>query len=111
MAFYIRKSIRAGPIRLNVSKRGLGLSSGVKGLRVGSGSRGNYVHGGRYGLYYRQSLKGKKVGRVQRSSPNIEEILKAVLVIISIIIAAWVVLSIVAWFGENPLVFFSLVGT
>jgi len=47
MGFYIRKSFRAGPIRLNLSKSGLGLSAGVTGLRVGTGPRGTYVHGGR----------------------------------------------------------------
>lgn len=54
MGFYIRKSFRAGPIRLNLSKSGLGLSAGVTGLRVGTGPRGAYVHGGRGGLYYRK---------------------------------------------------------
>ena len=56
MGFYIRKSFRAGPVRFNLSKSGLGLSGGVKGARVGTGPRGRYVHGGRYGLYYRKYL-------------------------------------------------------
>jgi hypothetical protein len=54
MSFYIRKAVRAGPIRLNLSKSGVGTSVGVTGFRVGSGPRGNYVHTGRYGLYYRK---------------------------------------------------------
>lgn len=56
MSFYIRKYARVGPLRLNFSKSGVGVSAGVKGLRIGTGPRGNYVHMGRNGLYYRQSL-------------------------------------------------------
>lgn len=58
MAFYLRKSVRAGPFRFNLSKSGVGVSAGVRGLRFGTGPRGNYVHMGRGGLYYRQSLGG-----------------------------------------------------
>ena len=35
MGFYFRKSFKFGPVRLNLSKSGLGLSAGVKGLRYG----------------------------------------------------------------------------
>ena len=57
MGFYLRKSFRAGPIRFNLSKRGIGASVGVTGARVGMSSEGRaYVHGGRGGLYYRKSL-------------------------------------------------------
>jgi hypothetical protein len=56
MGFYIRKGINLGPLRLNLSRSGLGMSVGVKGARVGLGPRGSYVHLGRGGLYYRQSL-------------------------------------------------------
>lgn len=58
MGFYIRKSFRAGPIRFNLSKGGLGMSAGVKGARVGAGPRGSYVHGGRHGVYYRKYMSG-----------------------------------------------------
>lgn len=54
MGWYLRKSFSFGPLRLNLSKSGLGYSLGVKGARIGTGPRGNYVHMGRYGLYYRQ---------------------------------------------------------
>lgn len=41
MGFRFRKSIRlGGGLRLNVSKRGIGLSAGVKGARIGIGPRG-----------------------------------------------------------------------
>lgn len=56
MGFYIRKAIKVGPLRFNLSKSGVGVSAGIKGLRFGTGPRGNYVHMGRGGLYYRQSL-------------------------------------------------------
>jgi hypothetical protein len=56
MAFYIRKSLRFGPVRFNLSKSGVGVSAGIKGFRVGGGPRGNYVHMGRHGLYYRATL-------------------------------------------------------
>jgi hypothetical protein len=58
MGFYIRKSIKAGPFRFNLSKSGIGVSTGIKGLRVGTGPRGNYVHMGYGGLYYRKTLNG-----------------------------------------------------
>lgn len=56
MSFYIRKSIRVGPLRFNLSKSGISVSTGIRGLRVGTGPRGNYIHMGRGGLYYRQTL-------------------------------------------------------
>ena len=57
MAFYLRKGFNFGPIRINLSKSGLGVSAGVKGARLGVNSRGqSYVHGGRHGLYYRKNL-------------------------------------------------------
>ncbi|MGI8437286.1 MAG: DUF4236 domain-containing protein [Chthoniobacterales bacterium] len=68
MSFFLRKGLRFGPIRINLSKSGVGVSAGVKGLRVGTGPRGNYIHAGRGGLYYRKSL-----GR-SRSSPSVTEV-------------------------------------
>jgi len=56
MGFYLRKSIRVGPLRFNLSKSGVGVSAGVTGLRVGTGPRGNYVHVGRGGIYFRKSI-------------------------------------------------------
>jgi Protein of unknown function (DUF4236) len=56
MGWYLRKSLSFGPLRLNLSKSGIGYSVGVKGARIGSGPRGNYIHLGRGGVYYRQSL-------------------------------------------------------
>ena len=56
MGFYLRKGFNFGPLRLNLSRSGLGASFGVTGARIGVGPRGSYVHLGRGGLYYRQSL-------------------------------------------------------
>ena len=62
MGFYIRKALMTGPVRLNLSKGGLGLSLGVTGARVGLNRQGVYVHGGREGLYYRKYVKRRKGG-------------------------------------------------
>jgi hypothetical protein len=70
MGFYLRKSVKVGPLRFNFSKSGIGVSAGVRGLRVGTGPRGNYVHMGRYGLYYRQTLPS--VTRPSHSHPALE---------------------------------------
>lgn len=80
MAFYIRKAFKTGPVRLNLSKGGLGISGGITGARVGINSRGTYVHGGRHGLYYRKyakqgrqsSARGGKTARNRRGAgqPN-----------------------------------------
>lgn len=56
MGFYLRKSARFGPFRINFSTSGIGVSAGIRGLRLGVGPRGAYVHAGVGGLYYRQSL-------------------------------------------------------
>ena len=64
MGFYIRKSIRVGPFRFNLSGSGIGVSTGTKGFRVGTGPRGNYIHMGRGGLYFRATLPSAAPGRV-----------------------------------------------
>jgi len=64
MGFYVRKSVRAGPFRFNLSKSGVGVSAGVPGFRVGTGPRGNYIRAGKGGVYYRASLGGRP-GRAQ----------------------------------------------
>lgn len=57
MAWYLRKSVKVGPIRFNLSKGGIGTSVGVKGFRVGVRPDGkSYLHAGRHGLYYRKTL-------------------------------------------------------
>ncbi|MBI1324452.1 DUF4236 domain-containing protein [bacterium] len=56
MSFYLRKSLRVGPLRFNLSKSGIGVSTGIPGLRVSKGPSGTYIHMGRDGLYYRKRL-------------------------------------------------------
>lgn len=69
MGFYLRKSLRAGPFRFNLSKSGLGVSAGIPGFRIGTGPRGNYVHVGTHGVYYRASL-GSRAGREPQAPPS-----------------------------------------
>lgn len=40
MSLYFRKSVGAGPFRVNLSRRGVGYSVGGKGLRVGRSATG-----------------------------------------------------------------------
>lgn len=56
MSIYLRKSIKVGPLKFNLSGSGIGVSGGVRGFRVGTGPRGNYVHMGRHGIYYRTAV-------------------------------------------------------
>jgi hypothetical protein len=56
MGWYLRKSLRLGPVRFNLSKSGIGTSIGVRGLRIGTGPKGPYLHAGRDGLYFREQL-------------------------------------------------------
>ena len=63
MGFFIRKSINIGPIRLNLSKSGRGVSVGVKGARVGTRPDGKkYVTAGRKGVFFRKFLSPKLKG-------------------------------------------------
>ncbi len=70
MGWYLRKALRVGPLRLNLSKSGLGVSAGLKGLRIGTGPRGAYVHAGRGGLYFRQRIGGPADRRGRRPAPE-----------------------------------------
>jgi len=70
MPFYIRKSLRLGPIRFNISKSGVGVSAGVKGLRVGAGPRGHYIQAGAGGIYYRNTFSSSS-GKGRAGSANL----------------------------------------
>lgn len=70
MGFYISKSLSVGPFRFNLSKSGIGLSTGIKGFRVGTGPRGNYVHMGRGGLYFRQTIPSSSSRRIPSEIPE-----------------------------------------
>ncbi len=63
MGFFFRKGFRFGALRLNLSKRGVGVSAGVKGAHVGVRADGEpYVAAGRDGLYYRQNIGRRRAG-------------------------------------------------
>lgn len=100
MGFYIRKSFRAGPVRLNLSKSGVGVSAGIKGLRIGSGPRGSYIHAGRGGLYYRKSLGNNK--KYHSASQDSIGFIGGLGVIIALVI-------LIKFFVENPVVLLFLV--
>jgi len=73
MGLFLRRSVKFGPVRFNLSKSGVGVSTGVKGLRVGvSGSGKSYVFGGRGGVYFRQNLGSTSKGK-RKSTRQIEQ--------------------------------------
>jgi len=52
MPFFLRKSMNVGPVRLNLSKSGIGTSFGSTGFRIGVRPDGrSYIHAGRHGVY------------------------------------------------------------
>jgi hypothetical protein len=64
MAFYLRKSIRVGPLRVNLSPSGMGVSTAVPGLRFGAGPRGSYVRMGQGHVTYRST--GRTPGAISQ---------------------------------------------
>ena len=56
----IRKTLSLGPLRLHVSRGGLGVSVGVSWFRFGVNGRGPYVQVGRSGIFYRRYLTGRR---------------------------------------------------
>jgi Protein of unknown function (DUF4236) len=69
MSFYLRTSIRLGPVRVGVSKSGIGVSAGIPGLRLGVGPRGTYVRLGAAGVSYRAAAGGRRSRRRPVSGP------------------------------------------
>lgn len=67
MGIFLRKSMKLGKhTRINLSKSGFGISTGVKGTRIGVNSKGKtYVSGGKDGVYFR-----KQLGNSNNSSKN-----------------------------------------
>ena len=64
MSWSYRKSISAGPFRMNFSKSGVSYSFGVKGARINVGERGTHVRLSYNGISYRQRIS------VQPSTDN-----------------------------------------
>jgi len=71
MGFYLRKSIKLGGFRINLSKSGVGYSVGTKGFRISTNSKGTYLNAGRNGFYYRERLDKPK-SKVQKNEPIFE---------------------------------------
>ena len=63
MGFSFRKSIGVGPFRLNLSKSGVGVSTGVKGARISTGPSGTKVYGG-WGPFRYQKQVAPGVGAI-----------------------------------------------
>lgn len=53
---WFRRSLRMGPLRLNLSPSGVGLSAGIRGARVSVGPRGTYVTLSAGGFQYRRKV-------------------------------------------------------
>lgn len=73
MPFYFRRSIEFGPFRFNLSKSGIGVSTGFKGFRIGASPRGHYIHAGIDGVYYRKTFgksKSKSSKTADANSPR-----------------------------------------
>ncbi|MEY9841386.1 hypothetical protein ABH941_006663 [Streptacidiphilus sp. EB103A] len=69
MGAYLRSSLKAGPFRFNLSKSGIGVSTGVPGFRIGTSPRGNYVRVGGRGVSYRATLPSQRSGARQLGGP------------------------------------------
>jgi hypothetical protein len=72
MSFYIRRSVRFGPVRFNFSKSGVGVSLGIKGARLSTGPRGTYINMGGQGVYYRQKINDSIDSPTNSQSDNFE---------------------------------------
>lgn len=94
MGFSFRKSFRIGRARLNLSKSGLGISTGTKGATIGTGTRGAYLSAGFKGLFYR-----KRLGAGNGSSGGTPEIstLAAVVIFVGVLIVAAVIVAMVGF--------------
>ena len=68
MGWSWRRSKSFGPVRLNFSKSGVGVSVGVRGAPISAGPRGTYVHLSAGGFRYSQRLDGQVPGSPARSS-------------------------------------------
>src|SRR5438552_13065409 len=73
MGLYLRKSVRVGPFRFNLSGSGIGVSCGIPGLRIGTGPRGNYISAGRGGIYYRKTFSDSRSVPVPVSQPPVSD--------------------------------------
>jgi hypothetical protein len=71
---FLRKSVKVGPLRFNLSKSGVSVSTGITGLRFGVGPRGNWIRMGGGGLSYRAALSPAPPGTFKPSSLRLPEL-------------------------------------
>lgn len=62
MPFFFSRSRKFGPFRINLSRRGVGVSVGVPGARVSIGPAGTHVSFGAGGFRYRKRIDGRSRG-------------------------------------------------
>lgn len=79
MGFRFRKSIKAGPLRVNISKSGIGYSVGVKGARITKTAKGNTrstlsIPG--TGISYVSETSNKQKGKGNKMQYKIESTIK-----------------------------------
>lgn len=70
MSFYLRTSVKVGPVRVNMSRMGLGASVGVPGFRLGAGPRGTYVSLGGGLVSYRATVRSPQGKARTRTGPT-----------------------------------------
>lgn len=103
MAFRFRKSFKIAPgIRLNLSKKGIGMSAGVKGARVGINSKGTYTSVGIPGTGI-SSISYSKTKQLEES-PVISPVEKEIKIRKKISAAGWCVLIAVIFIFIQPLI-------
>jgi hypothetical protein len=74
MGWSFRRSVKMGPLRVNFSGTGIGVSAGVRGARVNVGPRGTYVNFGLGGFHYRKKLRNptrQEWHAIEQSAGNI----------------------------------------
>ncbi len=68
MSFSLRTSIGVGPLRVSMSRSGLGASVGVPGFRLGAGPRGTYVSLGGGLISYRATVRSPRGSSAARTT-------------------------------------------
>lgn len=84
MGLYFRKSFKAGPARINISKRGIGWSVGTKGFRFG----------------HRAGLGRRKSSSSSSEKSGVRFFLKFILFIVAVVAIVFVVSLIIALIKE-----------
>jgi hypothetical protein len=109
MAWRFRKSIKLGPLRLNLSKSGIGTSIGVRGFRVGTDAKGRSYTAASIpgtGLYNRTySGKGTAAGTVAApgsGAPPQQRSGNGAALLVAFIAGGLLVLFLSAFFSSRP---------